>query len=57
MSGALMIIVMLLAIIVLLIAFAVAQIKMAGMKVKDFWSFIKANEMLDKLYLLKQMKC
>ena len=50
MSGALMIIVMLLAIIVLLIAFAVAQIKMAGMKVKDFWSFIKANEMLDKLY-------
>ena len=50
MSASLMIIVMLLAIIFLLIAFAVAQIKMAGMKVKDFWSFIKANEMLDKLY-------
>ena len=50
MSATLMIIVMLLAIIVLLIAFAVAQIRMAGMKVKDFWSFITANEMLDKLY-------
>lgn len=23
---------------------------MAGMNVKDFWSFIKANETLDKLY-------
>jgi len=29
---------------------AVMQIRMAGMKVKDFWSFIKANQMLDKLY-------
>ena len=29
---------------------AVAQVKMAGMDVKDFWSFIKANELLDKLY-------
>lgn len=33
-----------------LILFAVAQIKVAGMKVKDFWSFIEANQMLDKLY-------
>ena len=33
-----------------LIAFAVFQIKSAGMKVKDFWTFIKANETLDKLY-------
>ena len=33
-----------------LIAFAVFQIKAAGMKVKDFWSFVKANETLDKLY-------
>ena len=24
---------------------------MAGMNVRDFWSFIKANETLDKLYL------
>ena len=29
---------------------AVAQIKMAGMNVKDFWSFIKANDTLNKLY-------
>ena len=34
-----------------LIAFAVFQIKSAGMKVKDFWTFIKANETLDKLYV------
>lgn len=33
-----------------LIAYAVLQIKMFGMKVKDFWSFIDANQMLDKLY-------
>jgi len=33
-----------------LAAFAVLQIKSAGMKVKDFWSFVKANETLDKLY-------
>ena len=37
-------------IIFCLIAFAVFQIKMAGMQVKDFWSFIKANQTLDKLY-------
>lgn len=33
-----------------LVVFAVFQIRSAGMKVKDFWSFIKANETLDKLY-------
>ena len=33
-----------------LIVFAVFQIKSAGMQVKDFWSFIKANETLEKLY-------
>ena len=32
-----------------LIAYAILQIKMFGMKVKDFWSFIEANQMLDKL--------
>ena len=37
-------------IIFALILFAVMQIKLAGMNVKDFWSFIKANETLDKLY-------
>ena len=44
------IIVFLLMIIVFLVVFAVYQIRMAGMKVKDFWTFIKANETLDKLY-------
>lgn len=33
-----------------LVAYAVMQIKLLGMKVKDFWDFIEANEMLDKLY-------
>ena len=37
-------------IIFALIAFAVMQIKMAGLNVKDFFTFIEANEMLDKLY-------
>ena len=34
-----------------LIALAIAQIKLAGMNVKDFWSFIEANQVLDKLYI------
>lgn len=47
----LLIIIYLLAFIIFfLIAFAVFQIKSAGMKVKDFWTFIKANQTLDKLY-------
>lgn len=47
----LLIIVYLLALIIFfLIGFAVFQIKSAGMKVKDFWTFIKANQTLDKLY-------
>lgn len=33
-----------------LIAFSVMQIKLAGLNVKDFISFIKANELLDRLY-------
>lgn len=44
------IIYILISVILYLIVFAVFQIKSAGMKVKDFWSFIKANETLDKLY-------
>ena len=46
----LMIVFMLIAMIVFLVFFAVMQIKSAGMNVKDFWSFVKANETLDKLY-------
>ncbi len=37
-------------VIFVLIAMAVFQIRMAGIKIKDFWGFIQANEMLDKLY-------
>lgn len=37
-----------------LIVFAVMQIKMAGMNVKDFWTFIKANELLDELYVFSK---
>ena len=37
-----------------LIAFAVMQIRLAGINVKDFVSFIKANELLDQLYRFAQ---
>ena len=37
-------------VIVALIVYGVMQLRLAGMKVKDFWSFIEANQMLDKLY-------
>ena len=37
-------------IIFALILYSVLQIKLFGMKVKDFWTFIEANQMLDKLY-------
>ena len=37
-------------IIFALIAYAVLQIKLFGMKVKDFFTFIEANQMLDRLY-------
>ena len=33
-----------------LVAFSIFQLKLAGIKVKDFWSFIEANQILDKLY-------
>ena len=45
---------LLLLIIFGLIAFADMQNKLAGLNVKDFISFIKANDMLDKLYNFAQ---
>ncbi len=33
-----------------LIIYSIMQLQMAGIKVKDFWGFIEANQMLDKLY-------
>ena len=41
-------------IIITLITVAIMQINMAGIEVKDFWSFIKANEELEKLYLFSK---
>ncbi len=37
-------------IIFALVAISVLQIRMAGIKIKDFVGFIQANEMLNKLY-------
>ena len=50
MEPLMIIIFILLMIVIMLAVLAIFQIKMAGMNVKDFWSFIQANEMLDKLY-------
>ena len=47
---AVVIICILIIIILFLTLLAVFQIKMAGMEVKDFVSFIKANDTLNKLY-------
>ena len=44
----------LLFIIFALLAYAVLQIKLFGMNVRDFWSFIEANQILDRLYNLSQ---
>lgn len=50
----LVIIYILIFVIVALAGYAVMQIKLAGMNVKDFWSFIEANQILDKLYEFSQ---
>lgn len=44
------VVVILMGVIFLLIAYAIMQLNLAGIRVKDFWSFIEANQMLDKLY-------
>ena len=54
--GLAIIIYVLLLIIFGLVAFSFLQLKLAGIKVKDFWSFIQANQMLDKLYIFSK-KC
>ena len=41
-------------VIMALILYAVMQLKLAGINVKDFWSFIEANQMLDKLYVFSK---
>lgn len=44
------IIYILILVIFTLVAYAIMQLKLAGINVKDFWTFIEANQMLDKLY-------
>ncbi len=44
------IIYLLIFVIFVLVAISFLQIRMAGIKIKDFAGFIQANEMLDKLY-------
>lgn len=48
--GLLTIVYILIFLVFALVMYAVMQIKLAGMQVKDFWGFIEANQMLDKLY-------
>ena len=47
---ALTLIYLLIFVIFAVVASAILQIRMAGIKIKDFWGFIQANDMLDKLY-------
>lgn len=47
---ALTIIYLLVFLVFALVGSAILQIRMAGIKIKDFWGFIQANQMLDKLY-------
>lgn len=49
--GVVAIIYILIFVIFSLIAFAIMQLRLAGINVKDFWSFIKANQILDELYI------
>ncbi len=37
-------------IIFALIGYAIMQLRLLGIKVKDFWNFIEANQILDRLY-------
>ena len=50
MKGIMILIYFLILIIFALVGYAILQIKLFGMNVKDFWSFIEANQNLDKLY-------
>ena len=37
-------------IIIALASYAIIQLRLIGLNIKDFWSFIEANQVLDKLY-------
>lgn len=46
----LIVVYILILVIFALFAYAVMQIKLAGMNVKDFYDFVQANQILDSLY-------
>ena len=48
--GILTIIYILLFVITALVGYTILQIKLAGMNVKDFWTFVKSIQELDVLY-------
>ena len=50
MSAIFIVIYVLIFVIFVLVVFSIMQIKLAGIRVKDFWEFIEENQMLDKLY-------
>lgn len=55
MAAILIIIYILIFFIFTLISYAIFQIKLFGINIKDFWGFIEANQVLDRLYdLAKQ---
>ena len=41
-------------VVIALAGYSVVQIKLFGLNVKDFWSFIEANQILDKLYVFSK---
>lgn len=51
MKGLVIVVYILVLVIFALVSYAVMQLKLAGIKVKDFWSFVEANQILDKLYV------
>lgn len=54
MTEALAVVFILVIFVIILIAMAIAQIRVAGIKVKDFFSFIDANQKLDSLVKFAQ---
>ena len=47
MSAIFIVIYVLIFVIFVLVVFSIMQIKLAGIRVKDFWEFIEANQMLE----------
>lgn len=37
-------------IIFALVGYAILQLRLLGIKIKDFWNFVEANQILDRLY-------